>query len=210
MVFDGSGEVRPGIEEACNSCVVLCEELDDCWRNEDSWVGLVTESFHGGSIGITGDDNSLLFELLSLLLSHWLSRGVLCEDLDDCWQTEDSLDGLMTELFNGRETYITGNDNSLLSEWHSLRLKPRLSREVVRRLPWLLPVPILWRLPIPFGTWHDECNMSLWWCCVPVILIFNGHQNVRSNFLAQQLQSYLSSSTRNKIDFDIFFQYYPN
>ena len=30
MVFEGSGEVPPGIEEACDSCVVLCEELYDC------------------------------------------------------------------------------------------------------------------------------------------------------------------------------------
>ena len=30
MSFDGSGEVRPGIEESCNSDVVLCEEIDDC------------------------------------------------------------------------------------------------------------------------------------------------------------------------------------
>ena len=29
MVFDGSGEVLPGIEEACNSCIVLCEDMDD-------------------------------------------------------------------------------------------------------------------------------------------------------------------------------------
>ena len=29
MVFDGSGEVQPVIEEACNSGVVLCEDLDD-------------------------------------------------------------------------------------------------------------------------------------------------------------------------------------
>ena len=29
MVFEGSGEVRTGIEEACNSCVVLGEELDE-------------------------------------------------------------------------------------------------------------------------------------------------------------------------------------
>ena len=40
MVFDGSGEFRPGIEEACKSCVVLGEELHDFWRTEDSWVGL--------------------------------------------------------------------------------------------------------------------------------------------------------------------------
>ena len=30
MVFDGSGEVRTGIEESWNSWVVLDEELDDC------------------------------------------------------------------------------------------------------------------------------------------------------------------------------------
>ena len=43
MVFEGSGEVQPGIEEAYNSCVMLCEELDDCWPNEESWGGLITE-----------------------------------------------------------------------------------------------------------------------------------------------------------------------
>ena len=37
-------------------------------------------------------------------------------------------------------------------------------------------------------TWHDECNMSLWWCCVPIILFFDVHQKVRSNFFARQLQ----------------------
>ena len=44
----------------------------------------MTESFNEGGTGITGDDNLLLFELLSLLLNHRLSRGVLCEELDDC------------------------------------------------------------------------------------------------------------------------------
>ena len=44
----------------------------------------MTESFHGGSIVITGDDNSLLFELLSLLLNHLLSQGVFSEVLDYC------------------------------------------------------------------------------------------------------------------------------
>ena len=32
MVFDGPVEVRPGIEEACDSGVVFCEELDECWK----------------------------------------------------------------------------------------------------------------------------------------------------------------------------------
>ena len=53
-------------------------------------------------------------------------------------------------------------------------------------------------------TWHDEYNMSLWWCCVPVILFVDGHKRVRANFLAQQLQSCLSFSTRNKIDYELF------
>ena len=43
MVFDGSGEVWPGIEEACDSGVVLCEDMDGCWQTEDSLVGLMTE-----------------------------------------------------------------------------------------------------------------------------------------------------------------------
>ena len=46
--------------------------------------GLATESLNGGGTGITSDDNSLIFELLSLLLKNGLSRGVFCEDLDDC------------------------------------------------------------------------------------------------------------------------------
>ena len=57
MVFDGSGEVLPGIEEACNYGVVLCEELDYCWQTEDSWGGLMTESSNGGVTGIHSDDN---------------------------------------------------------------------------------------------------------------------------------------------------------
>ena len=52
--------------------------------------------------------------------------------------------------------------------------------------------------------WHDEYNMSLWWCCVPIILFVDGHQNVRANFLVRQLQSCLSFSTRNKIDYELF------
>ena len=72
MVFDGSSEVRPGIEEAWNYSVVFCEELYDCWQTEDIWGGLMTESFNVGGTGITGDDNSLLFELLYFLLNHQL------------------------------------------------------------------------------------------------------------------------------------------
>ena len=71
-VFDGSGEVQLGIEEACNSRVVLYEELDDYWRTDENWVGLFNESLNGGDTGITGDGKKLIFELLSLLLMHRL------------------------------------------------------------------------------------------------------------------------------------------
>ena len=56
MVFDGSGEVLPVIEEACYSEVVFCEELDDCWQTKDSWRVLMTEQFNGVGTSITGDD----------------------------------------------------------------------------------------------------------------------------------------------------------
>ena len=149
MVFDRSGEVRPVIEEACNPCVVLCGELDDCWQTKDIWVGLMTESFNVGGTVITGDGNSWLFELLSLLLNHRLSRGVLCGDLDGCWQTKNSWDVLMPEFFNEGESDITSNYKSLLFYLQSLWLKHRLSRGVIRCLPWLFPIPLLCRLTIP-------------------------------------------------------------
>ena len=57
---------------------------------EDSWGGLMTESFNGGGTCITGDDNSFLFELLLFLLKHQLSQGVFCEELYDCWQYKGS------------------------------------------------------------------------------------------------------------------------
>ena len=118
---------------------------------------------------------SLLFELFWLLSSHLLSWGLLCEDLDDCWQTEDSWGGFMTNLFNGRETYITGNDISMLFEWQSLQLKPQLSRGVVQRLPWLFPVPffctsqdpswnVAWRIKYEFVVilcaWYFICQLT--------------------------------------------------
>ena len=60
MLFDRSGEVRPVIEEYCDSGVVLCEELDDCQRTKDRWGGIMTELLNGGVTGITSDDNSFL------------------------------------------------------------------------------------------------------------------------------------------------------
>ena len=53
-------------------------------------------------------------------------------------------------------------------------------------------------------TWNDECIMSLWCCCVPVIFFVDVQQKVRHNFLARHLKSCLSFSTRNKIDYELF------
>ena len=58
--------------------------------------------------------------------------------------------------------------------------------------------------------WHDECNMRLWWCCVPVILFVDGQLKVRANFLARQLQSCLIFSTRKKLITSFLSQYHPN
>ena len=75
----------------------------------------------------------------------------------------------------------------------------------------MLPTPI-----VPCSTfvetdnkiwkWHDEFNVSLWWCCVPVILFVDGQHNLIANFLARQLQSCLSFSINNKMEEEIFSQ----
>ena len=44
----------------------------------------MTESFNGEGTGITGDENSLLFELLSLLLKNQVSCIVFYKELDEC------------------------------------------------------------------------------------------------------------------------------
>ena len=115
IVFDGSAEVQSGLEEFCDSGVVFCEDLDDCWKTEDSWGGLMTELFNRGGTVITGDENSLLFGWLSLLLKHRLSRGIFCF------------------------------------------------------LPWFFPVPLLWQLPMPFG--RGMIN-AIWVCGGVVCLLF--------------------------------------
>ena len=61
VVFEGSAEVWPVIKEACDSRVVFCEDMDDCWKTYDSWVGLITELFNVVGTVITSDDNSFLF-----------------------------------------------------------------------------------------------------------------------------------------------------
>ena len=153
MVFDGSGEVQPGIEEYFDSSVVFYEDMDDCWQTEESWGGFMIESFNWGEKDITSDENSLLFEWLSLLLNHRLSRGV------------------------------------------------------VSCLPWFFPVPLFCLLPIPFG--HGMMN-AIWVCGGLVWMLFYlliDKKKVRGNFFARQLQSCFSFSTRNKIDYAFLSQY---
>ena len=80
-------------------------------KNEDIWGVLMTELFNEGGTGITGDEKLLIFDLLTLLINPRLSRGVFCEELDECLQTKDSWGGLMTELLNGGGTGITSGYN---------------------------------------------------------------------------------------------------
>ena len=75
----------------------------------------------------------------------------------------------MTELFNGGETDITCNDKFLLIEWLSLQLMHRLSKGVVSCVPWLLPIPIFWRLPIPFVSGMMN---AIWVCGGVVCMLF--------------------------------------
>ena len=135
MVFDGSGEFQPSIEEAYNSGFLFCEELDEWWRTEESWGGLMTKSFNGRGTGSTSDDNSLLFKLLYLLLEHWLSLGLFCEKLLDCWQIEYIWCGLMNKIFNAWGTGITSDNDLLIFELISLQFKHWLPRGVFRFLP---------------------------------------------------------------------------
>ena len=76
----------------------------------------------------------------------------------------------MTKLFNGRETYITGYDISMLFEWNSLWLKPRLFQGVVWRLSWLFPVPRCWHLQRPFL--ERGMKNKIWVCGDILCLIF--------------------------------------
>ena len=155
-------------------------------------------------------ETHLLFQLLYFLWEHRLSQGVSCEDLDDCWQTDNSWYGLMTELFNLRETYITGNDKLLLFEWLLLRLKHRLSRGVVCCLPWLFPVPLLWRLPI-----HLKLGMmnAIWVCGGVVWLLFCLSMAIKRwepTFWCVNYSNVWASVPGIKLITSFLSQYYPN
>ena len=52
-------------------------------------------------------------------------------------------------------------------------------------------------------TWHDECNMSMWWYFVHIFFVY-GQQKVRSNFFVWLLLACLIFSTRNKTGYELF------
>ena len=62
MVFYGSSEVRPGIEEACESGVVLFGDMDESLVTKDSLGVLMTESLYRVGTDITIDYNSFIFK----------------------------------------------------------------------------------------------------------------------------------------------------
>ena len=210
MVFDGLSEVWQGIGEACDSGVVFWVDLDECWQTEDSWGILITGSFNGGGTGNTGDDNLFIFEWLPVKLKYRLSQGLLCEDLDDCWQTEDRRGRLITESFNGGGTGITGDEKQFLFEWLSLRLKHRLSRGVVRFLPWFFPVPLLWRWTIPFG----RGMMNEIWVCGGIVcllfFLFMANKRWETTFWRDNCSNVWVSLPGIKLSMSFLSQYNPN
>ena len=62
---------------------------------------------------------------------------------------------------------ITSNDNLLLFEWQSYQLKHWSYWGVVRCLPWLLPVPILWHVPKPLKLGM----MNTIWVCGDLVCV---------------------------------------
>ena len=52
-------------------------------------------------------------------------------------------------------------------------------------------------------TWHNETDMSMWWCYVHAILFVDDQLKARAIFFARQLQSCLSFSIRNKIYYEL-------
>ena len=128
------------------------------------------------------------FELLSLILKHQFSQGVFCEELDDCWQTEDSWGGLMTDLFNGGERDITGDDNSLFFEWLSSQLKNSYQHDSFFAYPdWSLfhfcgsyqyPLEVAWLTQYDFVVVLCACYFVCWWPSKGEIQISNATTSV--------------------------------
>ena len=189
---------------------MFCEDLDEWWPTKDIWVVLITKSLNVWGTGITSYVKLLIFELLSLLSKHRLSQVVLCEDLDDCLQTEDIWYGLMTGLLNGGEIYITGNDNFLTFEWQSLRLNRRFSQGFIFCLPWLFHVPLVWQLPIPLGRGMMN-TISV--CCEIVCILFCLLMAIKRwepNYWRNNCSHVWVYVPGIKIDYEILSQHLPN
>ena len=80
-----------------------------------------------------------------------------------------------------------------------------------RSLPTLIvPCSTVVAITNTLWTLHDKCNMSLWCCCVPVILFVDGHQNMRAKFLAKQCSCVWVSVLVIKLVTSFLSQYHPN
>ena len=116
----------------------------------------------------------------------------------------------MAELFNGWGTCITSDDKSLLFEWMYPQLNHWLSQGVVRYLPWLFPVPLLWRLPIPFG--RGIMN-AIWVCGGVVCLLFCLSMAIKTwepTFWRYKCSHVWVSVPRIKLIMSFLSQYHPN
>ena len=59
-------------------------------------------------------------------------------------------------------------------------------------------------------TWHDECNISLLWCCVHVILFVDFQKKVRAIFLRDNCSYVWVSVPRKKCTTSFLSQYNQN
>ena len=59
-------------------------------------------------------------------------------------------------------------------------------------------------------TWHDECNMSLWWCYVPVVLFVVDQKSREPIFLRNNCSHVWVSVPGIKLITRFFSQYNPN
>ena len=99
----------------------------------------------------------------------------------------------------------------LISLWVTVLVIKSLFSIRIHLLPTLIvPCSTFVMTTNTLWTQHDEHNMILWWCCVPIILFVDGPKKVGANFLVRQLQSCLSFSTRNKIEYKILSEYNSN
>ena len=129
----------------------------------------MTELFNWGGTGINGDGNSFLFELLYLLLKYRLS-----------WKSVQWRAGWMLtnqgQLRWIDEWIIQWRRNIYHRKWKFVALwvtvlaikAPVITRSSL--LPTLIvPCSNFVAITNNVWTWHDECNVSLWCCCEPVL-----------------------------------------